>query len=321
MGVSARFLVAGESLVDLVVSPDASSVTARAGGSPMNVAVGLARLGHEVTLLTRLGDDAHGLLIREHLAASGVSLVPGSVEPGRRTSTATAHIGADGGATYDFEIDSTLPDSSSAVEHAVKVAEIVHVGSLGSWLTPGALVVRRLCDVAIASGKLVSYDPNVRPALIGRRADYVRSVQAWGADVHVFKASAEDLDYLRGSEESTAGADWTASLGRAVHVVTRGSAGATVRVGGRSEECAAVSVEVADTIGAGDSFMAALLDGLARGGMRTETELLSNAAAVVEEVVPRAIVAAAITCSRPGADPPTLAELEAALTTRAVPLH
>jgi fructokinase len=313
----ARLLVAGESLVDLVVNDGSSEARVRPGGSPMNVAVGLGRLGHDVTLMTRIGDDAYGEAISKHVAAAGVRLASGSVVPGGRTSTASARIGPDGSAEYDFELDSSLavPPGHDELLDGV---DIVHVGSIATWLQPGAGVLRSLTDAAARRGALVSYDPNVRPALVGSPAEYVESVRGWAAAATVFKASEEDMAYITGHGGETGG--WTdSSTECALIVVTRGREGASARVGDRWIECAARTVEIVDTIGAGDSFMSALLDGLSREALLSASAIDGAADEALARVVTRASVAAGITCSREGADPPTLSELEAALQLGAGP--
>ena len=279
----------------------------------MNVAVGLGRLGHDVTLMTRIGDDAYGEAIRAHIAAAGVQLAPSSMVAGGRTSTATAAIGPDGSAEYDFDLDSSMPVPRHVIDGLLDDVQIVHVGSLASWLRPGADKVLFLAAAASRRGQLVSYDPNVRPALISSPEAYVASVRAWAAAADVFKASADDIAYITGYDVGDP-ASWTnSSLGCALMVVTDGAEGASAHVGDRRIECPSPLVDVVDTIGAGDSFMSALLDGLSRERLLSAADIERASEDVIAAVVTRAGVAASITCSREGADPPSLSELEAAL--------
>ncbi len=308
----ARVLVAGESLVDLVAHDGVPDARVRPGGSPMNIAVGLGRLGHDVVLMTRIGDDAYGDAIRSHVTAAGVRLAPSSIVAGGRTSTATATIGADGSAEYDFDLDSSMPVPRRVIEELLDDVDMVHVGSVASWLPPGANDLHFLAAAAWRRGALVSYDPNVRPALISSPEAYVRSVRTWAAAADVVKASADDMAYITGHGGDDS-ADWTnSSVGCALMVVTDGAAGATAQLGTRRIDCPSPQVDVVDTIGAGDSFMSALLDGLARERLLSAAAIERASNDVIATVVTRAGVAASITCSREGADPPTASELEAA---------
>jgi fructokinase len=290
----ARFVVAGESLVD-VMRPVRGEPTLAPGGSPMNIAVGLARLGVPTTLVTELGDDTHGRLITDHLRSAGVELAEGSVHAGARTSTATAHLAADGAASYDFELDwstpaARLPDGATGL----------HVGSLGAVLPPGRDVVLGLLDQAQEAGLFVSYDPNVRPpfgpgwatvAQVSRYADLV-------------KMSDEDLVRLRPEEPATLAHELLEAGRTSLVVVTRGRAGALAFSRAAHVEVLAPRIEVVDTVGAGDSFMAALVAVLLRWGTpdRLDAERL-------RVLLDAAALAAAVTCSRRGANPPTLREL------------
>ena len=298
----AKFVVVGEALVDLVSDATTTAPVARPGGSPLNVAVGLARLGHDVELVTRIGDDPYGALLRSHAEQSGVRLSRESVVPGARTSTALARLDASGAATYAFDIDWALPELSLPVG-----SQAVHVGSLGTWLQPGAERVRRLVHDARDRGALVSYDPNARPALVDDRDAYVRSVTGWAAAADVVKASAEDLDFIAG--EPQAPPPWHSPL----DIVTHGGDGVQASMASGWLAYPAVAVDVVDTIGAGDAFMSGLLDGLARNDLLDVARLRRAAEVVFADVIPAAAVAAAITCGREGADPPTRVELDASL--------
>jgi fructokinase len=295
----AHFVVLGEALVDIVISAAAPPRT-RPGGSPLNVAVGLARLGHDVLLVTRIGDDPHGDLVRAHLAASGVRLAEGSVRPGAATGSATALVGADGAASYQFALDPELPHLPLPAQ-----LDALHVGSLGSVLQPGASAVAAAVQAARARGVLVCYDPNARPGLVEDRPGYVAAVHRLAAAADVVKASAEDIAFICG----TARPDWHPLLS----AVTDGNMGYAVEFGGLWREYPAVPTRLVDTIGAGDTFTAGLLDGLAGRGLLESAALAAAEPADIEQVLLRAATAAAITCSRTGADPPTRDELDAML--------
>src|SRR4051812_22064772 len=159
-----RCLVVGEALVDIVVPPDGTRTLAP-GGSPLNVAVGLARLGVATELVTEIGDDDLGRLLAEHLAGSDVSLGDGSVIEGRPTNTATARLDEHGAASYSFDLRWELSTRPSPTAF-----DALHVGSLGATLDPGRDSVVQTAQEAARAGLMVSLDPNVRPALTPDRA-------------------------------------------------------------------------------------------------------------------------------------------------------
>jgi fructokinase len=300
-------LVVGETLVDIVMR-DATTSGEHPGGSPANVALGLGRLGRQVSLLSRLGDDARGERVRAHLGASGVKLAPGTLASGP-TSTATARLDERGVASYEFELDWQLPD---AVE--LPPARALHTGSIAAFLAPGGEAVLEL--VRRARGSLtVSYDPNARPVLMGEAAAARERVERFVAAADVVKVSDEDLEWLTpGADPARVAQDWLA-LGPALVVVTRGGDGAIGVCAAGRVDVRAPRIDVVDTVGAGDAFMSGLLDALAGahllGADRAE-DLRAIRREGLEAAVRRATRVAAITCTRPGADPPTRSELAAA---------
>ncbi len=305
------FVVVGEALIDLVGQRGGRTLAAHPGGSPANVALGLARLGVPVTLKTRLGRDAFGEIISAHLEASGVR-VDGGPEEGVSTSLAIATLAA-GIASYDFRIDWDVgPLAPLPIE-----TRCLHTGSLATVLPPGKASVVDLVQREHVRGRVtVSYDPNVRPALLGDAARARPDIERLVALSDVVKASDEDLHWLYPDrpDEDVAQA-WLAS-GPALVVVTRGGAGVYAVAAGLELHRRAVPLDLVDTVGAGDSFTAGLLDGLHRadlvGGARRDA-LAAIDEATLGSVVDAAALIAAITCSRPGADPPTRAEVDAAL--------
>ena len=305
------FVVVGEALIDLVGQRGGRTLAAHPGGSPANVALGLARLGVSVRLKTRLGRDAFGEMISAHLEASGV-LVDGGPEGGVSTSLAIATLAA-GIASYDFRIDWDVgPLAPLPIE-----ARCLHTGSLATVLPPGEASVVDLVEREHKRGRVtVSYDPNVRPALLGDAARARPDIERLVALSDVVKVSDEDLRWLypdRRDEDVAQG--WLAS-GPALVVVTRGGAGVYAVSAGLELHRRAVPIDLVDTVGAGDSFTSGLLDGLHRadlvGGARRDA-LAAIDDATLGSVVDAAARIAAITCSRPGADPPTRAEVDAAL--------
>ncbi|MFD4658823.1 carbohydrate kinase [Kitasatospora sp. NPDC058444] len=288
---AAPVLVIGECVADIVRSGDTPD-RVHPGGSPANVAYGLARLGRPATLLTELGPDANGRLIRRHLESAGVRVWAAEVS---RTPSAVVELDGQGRARYTFDIRWTLPPTELAEAPAA-----IHLGSIGAVTEPGAASVLALVERWRGRAR-ISYDPNVRPALMGDRAEAVRRVERWVELSDLVKASDEDLAWLYPGERPEAVAERWLALGPAVVAVTLGAEGAFARTaGGGHAEAAALPVPVADTVGAGDSFMAAFLHARA-------------ADADLAVCLTHAVTAAALTVARPGANPPSAAELAAAL--------
>ncbi|MEY9874612.1 fructokinase [Streptacidiphilus sp. MAP12-33] len=308
-------LVVGEALTDILTAPDGVS-RSTPGGSPANVALGLARLGHPVSLATRVGRDALGRRVREHLRASGVALTEGSVVDAA-TSTATATLAADGSADYRFEIAWEPPPATVELA-ATGAAGHLHTGSIAATLAPGAARVEAAVGAARAR-VTVSYDPNLRPALLGRPEQERPRVERLVAAADVVKASSEDLAWLfPGQKAEAVAARWARGAPRLV-VLTLGAEGAVAFWAGGSCRLPAVPTEVVDTVGAGDAFMAGLVSGLLRAGLlgpagsararldeATSTDRPSPAVLAALALASRV---AALTCARPGADPPSRATL------------
>jgi fructokinase len=304
-GDPARVLVVGEALVDVRLRAD--SRTEHPGGSPLNIAVGLARLGLPTTLGAQVGDDTHGSVVTAHLQHSGVELL--RLPPHHDTATATATLRDNGSATYDFDITWNpvrLPDPAGF--------GLVHVGSIGATLLPGAGAVRGLVRAAVSAGVPVSIDPNVRPSLTPD-IDQVRVlVEEMLELASVVKLSDEDAEVLwPGQALDEVVAALAGAPSDPLVAVTRGGEGAVLAAGKWRQEVAAPPVEVADTIGAGDSFMSALLAGLLHHDLLSPRTLAADESAgdTLAWLGAVAIEAAAVTCSRPGADPPWADELPA----------
>lgn len=302
-----RFLVVGEALVDVV--PGAEGPRDLPGGSLANVALTLGRLGRDVTLVTALADDERGRLVRSWLEESDVA-VAAHVPSTGRTSSAAVTLDADGVASYEFDIAWELGDVD------VTAADVLHVGSIATFLEPGGTAVRDA--VRRARGRaVVGVDPNIRPALI-KDADAVRArVEEIVALADVVKVSDEDLAWFApGVDPLDVARRWSA-WGAGLVVVTRGGDGAwLLRHDGRLLEVPGRRVDVVDTVGAGDTFMGALLDALADRGVTgadgaARLRALSDAA--LATAARAAAAAASVTVSRAGANPPTRAELREVL--------
>jgi fructokinase len=301
------FLVVGESLVDVVVPSDGSPRHDAVGGSCLNVAVGLARLDVPTTLVTRLGDDAYGELCADHVRASGVTLSEGSVVPGRTTSTATAHLDEQHAATYEFDLVWDLP----AQELPADLLGI-HVGSLGASLQPGRAAVVDLVRRAVEDDVFVSYDPNIRPAFLEDREAAWADVVEIAHLARLVKLSDEDLRLLRpdASEEDVCRV-LLAGTDTELVILTRGAPGAVAFTDGATLPVPAPPTDLVDSVGAGDSFMAATLAMLCDWGVVADGEGAVRALDDdrVRLLVRGAATAAAVTCSRRGANPPTRQEL------------
>lgn len=309
--------VCGEALVDLVTT-DGRTFHARPGGGPANVAVSLARLGVPVSLLGRIAGDTFGRLVEAHLRDNGVDLrdVARAVEP---TTLAVASVDGTGGAAYDFHVEGTADfgwtDDALSAPLAADV-EALCVGSLAAAVAPGAAAVEALLRREHGRSVVTTVlDPNIRPALAGDRAadraGTVARVERQVTLADLVKASDEDLAYLYPDADPEAVAREWLAIGPAAVVVTLGAQGvlavcagddATLRVPARP-------VTVVDTVGAGDAFLAGLLAALRADGALARAGLAALEAAHLISVLERATAVAALTASRPGADPPTAAEL------------
>ncbi|MFE7749685.1 carbohydrate kinase [Streptomyces sp. NPDC057428] len=311
---SPALLVIGECVADIVRTPGAPDRT-HPGGSPANVAYGLARLGRDTTLLTQLGPDADGRLIRDHLASAGVRvLTDGSQAP---TPAATVELDDQGRATYTFAITWTL----GAVERPGEPPQHVHTGSIATGLEPGAGTVLDLVE-SLRPAATVSYDPNVRPALMGDHTRAVRRAERLVSVSDVVKASDEDLRRLYPQETpERSAARWQRS-GPAVVLLTMGAEGALAFLRDTVVRVGAPPVHIEDTVGAGDAFMSGTLHALASHGLlgaRGRTRLRSLDPAVLGDVLRHAVAAAAVTVGRAGALPPDREELATALTSVTAP--
>lgn len=305
--------VLGESVIDLVASPDGTSFVAHAGGGPVNVAVGAARLGADAALLARLPAGAFGPLVRSRASAAGVRLdaCPDATE---LASLAVVTNDAQGKPQYDFYLDGTSDWQWTAADLADVPAgtTILHFGSIAAARSPGrapiADLVRRLRS---ADEVLLSFDPNVRPAVMD--PDAPAAIEELASLAHLVKASDDDLAWLHpGVPVEEVALRWQAG-GASLVVVTRGAEGAVaVLPSGATVSRPAPVVEVVDTLGAGDTVSAALLSGLENAGVTGVSELAAWSDDACIALIDDALLAASLTCSVAGANPPTAAELAAA---------
>lgn len=309
--------VIGETLIDEVVRPGQEAVP-HVGGSPMNVAIGLSRLGHPVQFLGRFGKDAYGAMVAAHLKDNDV-MVP--VAPDELpTSIARAVLGDDGAASYEFALDWDLPAVAPGPDGApnfmLAATTLLHVGSIATMLEPGAAHVFSAVVGAHPSAT-ISYDPNCRPSIITDVAYAREQAEKFVRLSDVVKASDEDLEWLYpGVDPKESARTWLAmggTEGPAVVVVTQGGDGPWAVCAAGEAACSVPPTQVVDTVGAGDSFMAALLAALVDrelDGAQRRDALRGITREQLGELIRYSARAAAITVSRAGANPPTRSELQ-----------
>jgi fructokinase len=276
--------------------PAARSYTAQPGGSPFNVAIGLARLGHRAEFVGRLAQDALGGILRRHAQQSGVSLELSGSWSGP-TPAALFDLNDDGSARYEFHlgnVSESLFAASDADRIDPSAVAAVHFGSIASWTTGSAGSVLEAVVRLRESGVFVSYDPNIRSMLISDKPEARDRVEAAVRLSDLVKASVEDIEWLYPELGAVTVARRWLWAGASTVVVTLGSEGADCYTNGGKLHGSSAPVEVVDTVGAGDAFMAGLLDGLVGRGAREITQPLLDAACAY----------AAATCAVPGADPP-----------------
>lgn len=300
-------VVIGELLVDIVHTPDGQTAE-HVGGSPANVALGLARLDHDTHIATLVGTDDRGVRCTEHVEAGGVHLLPGSRSEAHPTSTAVATLDDGGAASYVFDLHWNLPPVQlpDGTTH-------VHIGSIGTTLRPGDVEVTDAVHRARPTAT-ISYDPNVRPTIMGAVDEVRARVEELVALSDVVKCSEDDIEWLyAGRSASQVMAAWVA-LGASFTVVTLGGAGVTWRTASGEEATETARVkDVVDTVGAGDSFMAGLVSGLLDdgllGGPEARERLRTASLADVAPAIDRALATSGVTVRHAGAYAPTRQEI------------
>ncbi|MFL6051713.1 MAG: carbohydrate kinase family protein [Actinoallomurus sp.] len=308
--------VAGEAIIDLVAAEPGGPYLALPGGSPANVAVGLARLGTPTRMIARIGKDPFGRTLRDHLVRNGVGT--GAVAPAAEpSSVAFVHHEEGGPPSYDLRITGTADWQWTADELArVPLGDVaaLHVGSLAMVMPPGAEALAGLARRARETATLI-YDPNCRPDVMELLPDARSRIESLIHMADVVKISDADLEWLRPGGHPRRFAAGLVEETEAVVIVTLGADGALIAAPRLSPlHLPACAAEVVDTVGAGDSYMSAVLAGLYEQGLlgaERRPALRSAPGSVITEVCAEAARAAAVTCGRRGADPPTHAELAA----------
>lgn len=290
--------VCGEVLIDELPSG------AVVGGGPANTAKALARLGHEVAFIDGISTDAYGVKARAELAADGVDLTL-ALTSDLPTAVAELTLAADGGASYVFKLDKTATfdfDSSWLPDPSRYKPQVLYIGTLATLVQPGADV---LFDWALQCADFapVVFDPNIRPQVMSDREKYVALVEKWVGISSVVKLSDEDFEWLYPGQSPEKIAEQWLQGGIALVVMTHGVDGLVAYTSDGVVQVAGEKVSVVDTVGAGDTVGAIIVQGLITDG------LLNLRGSVLKDVLHRAAVAAAITCSRVGAQPPYAHEI------------
>jgi fructokinase len=290
--------VCGEVLIDILPSGPV------VGGGPANTAKALARLGHDVHFIDGISSDAYGVSARAELLADGVNLDL-ALASDKPTCTATVSLDTAGGASYEFLIDgtATFDFASSWLPDPYRYQpQVLHIGTLVTVIEPGASA---LYDWAMQVAELapIVFDPNIRPSVMPDRDLYEAAVEKWAALSAVIKVSDDDLAWLFPGQAIEDVANRWINDGVFLVVVTQGANGLVGYTADGRVEVPGVKVDVVDTVGAGDTVGAIVVEAmLAHGLVELRGDLLRS-------VLTRAAAAAAITCSRKGAQPPYKHEL------------
>lgn len=316
VGPPPAVVIVGEALIDLTAN-GRREFTALPGGAPANAAVALARLGVATEFMGRLSTDYFGELLTAHLSDNGVGLRH-AVRTPRPTTLAVVRLSHEGSADYTFYVEGTADwhwSTDELPELTPASTSVLVAGSLALSIRPGAAVLEEFIAAQHAAGAiLIAYDPNVRPRLAQSRELEVVRVERQIRAAHLIKASDDDVSWLYpGTDTRLVARRWQQLSGGWV-TITRGSRGAyAVCPSGEEVSVPGRPVSVVDTIGAGDAFLAGLLAGLTKHHLLGATPAQTLGGLSAESVtgaMQDAVVVAALTCTRPGADPPTSAELE-----------
>jgi fructokinase len=310
-----KVALAGEALIDFASVGDLR-FQGYPGGSPLNTAVAVARLGQPTGYLTQLSTDLFGLRLRRHLEANAIdtrfvlsSPAPTTLAFVERAGEVNRYQFLNAGAADTLYAPDPLPALPGE-------GRFLHFGSVSLLAEPAATTITRLVE-AHRERVTIVFDPNVRPTLITDSEAYRRRCETWIALSHLVRLSEEDATYLAdGRDVEAMIAQWLSlaagGSGPRAIVVTAGSRGATVfRADADPLTVPAVPVEVVDTIGAGDTFTAGTVVGLIERGAEEPDDLASLPDAGWHKALTLGVTAAAINCTRPGADPPTRAEVAA----------
>jgi len=301
--LSDQVWVVGEVLIDLI--PDESNYVAVVGGGPANTAKALAKLGVKTYFIDGISNDEYGQMAKAELLSTNVLLdyVQYSNKP---TCTAKVTLSSSGSASYEFVIKDTatfdfsdqwLPDPQSLKP------SLLHIGTLATVIEPGASILFEWAQ-SVAHLAPIIFDPNIRPAVLGNRDEYVKKVEKWVAISWAVKVSDEDLNWLYPGKVIDEIVNRWLEVGVHLVVVTLGEKGIIAYRMNEQISVDAVKVVVADTVGAGDTVGAVLVEAIVKNSLDKLT------GEVLKTMLNRAAKAAAITVSRTGANPPSTDEID-----------
>jgi fructokinase len=301
--LSDQVWVVGEVLIDLI--PDADQHLAVVGGGPANTAKALAKLGVKTYFIDGISNDVYGQIAQVELLSANV-LLNYAQYSNKPTCTAKVTLSSSGSASYDFVIEDTATFNFSdqwLPEPQTHKPLLLHIGTLATVIEPGASVLFKWAQ-SVAQVAPIVFDPNIRPAVLGDRGEYVKKIEKWVAISSAVKVSDEDLSWLYPGKVIDEIVNEWLEVGVELVVVTLGDKGITAYRKNEQISVDAVKVVVADTVGAGDTVGAILVEAITKDG------LSSLSGVRLEIMLKRAAKAAAITVSRSGANPPTLKEIE-----------
>ena len=301
--MSDQVWVAGEVLIDLI--PNGDQYFAVVGGGPANTAKALANLGLKTHFIDGISTDNYGQMAKAELLSANV-LLDYAKYSSKPTCRAKINLSKSGSAAYEFVIEGTatfnfsdlwLPDPQSLKP------SLLHIGTLATVIEPGASVLFEWAQ-RVAHVAPIIFDPNIRPAVLGNRDEYLKKVEKWVAISSAVKVSDEDLSWLYPGKVIDEIVNKWIEVGLELVVVTLGEKGITAYRKNEQVSVAAVKVVVADTVGAGDTVGAVLVEATIKSGLDKLT------GDVLKTILNRAVKAAAITVSRTGANPPSKEEID-----------
>ena len=298
--MSAAIWVAGEVLIDLI--PGAGGQVAVVGGGPANTAKALSRLGFKTYFIDGISTDHYGKQARAELLEDGVNL-DYTFTSANPTALATVTLDTSGSASYQFLIDgtATFEFNESWLPDASNPPAVLHIGTLATVVEPGAT---NLFNWAKKVDAPLVFDPNIRTSVLGDRDRYQAIVQKWAEISSVIKASEDDLAWLYPEMDFREVAENFINEKTQLVLITRGAGGIDGFTQDGEVSVPGVTVDVVDTVGAGDTVGAIIVEGIVNYGIN------NLVGTTLEKLLIRATRAAAITCSRKGANPPTREELE-----------
>jgi fructokinase len=301
--LSDQVWVVGEVLIDLI--PVDSKYVAVVGGGPANTAKVLAKLGVKTHFIDGISTDNYGQMAKAELISANV-LLDYAQYSNKPTCTAKVTLSATGSASYDFVIEDTATFDFSDLwlpEPQSLKPSLLHIGTLATIIEPGASVLLKWAQSVVNVAPIV-FDPNIRPAVLGDRDEYVKKVEKWVAISSAVKVSDEDLNWLYPSKAIDEIVNKWLEVGVELVLVTLGDKGITAYRMNEQISVDAVKVVVADTVGAGDTVGAVLVEAIVKNGLDKLT------GEVLKTMLNRAAKAAAITVSRTGANPPSKEEID-----------